>query len=55
VVVVEVALQELLLAFQPFLHQAEVKAVQLLVLLVVLVAVLIQELQVLETLAHIHL
>jgi hypothetical protein len=52
---VAVVLQEILLAFQAFLLQAEVKAVQLLVLLVVLVAVLIQELQVVETLADIHL
>jgi hypothetical protein len=54
VAVVEV-LQEILLVSQTFPLQAEGKVVQLLVLLVVLVAVLIQELQVVETLADIHL
>jgi hypothetical protein len=54
-VVVVVVLQEILLVSQAFPLRVEVKAVQLLVLLVVLVAVLIQELQVVETLADIHL
>jgi hypothetical protein len=54
-VAVAEALQEILLVSQAFPLQAEVKAVQLLVPLVVLVVVLTQELQVMETLADIHL
>jgi hypothetical protein len=55
VVVVVVVVQELLLVFQVFLLQAEVKVGQLLALLVVLVVVPTQEAQALETLADIHL
>jgi hypothetical protein len=54
-VAVAEVLQEILLVSQAFLLQAEVKAVQLLVLLVVLAVVLTQELQVVETLVGIHL